>query len=155
VAIESEPDATSLRNFAPRSASRSSTMSICCLTGAKSQLALAARSTSEPISAPVIRIPESRRRSTSYRGIGIRNGGQRDKTAREAAPRRPPGNVSLVEQGEGPERLAKRDVDEVGIAGALCVDAADAAHHRHVLLAVHFPGDRLSDNSGRSLEAPE
>src|SRR3981081_211211 len=61
----------------------------------------------------------------------------------------------LVEQAERPHGRTGRDVDQIWIAGAQCVDAADAAHDRHVLLTVLLPGDRLSDDARRRLEAPQ
>src|SRR3979490_235507 len=62
---------------------------------------------------------------------------------------------SLVEQGESPQRHAGRLVLEIGVAAALRIDAAEAAHHRDILLAVLFPCYRLADDAGRRLEAPQ
>src|SRR5262245_628108 len=64
-------------------------------------------------------------------------------------------SASLVEQCEGPQRHPVRHLAEVGIAGAFRIDAADAADHCHILLAILLPGHRLADDAGWRLEAPQ
>src|SRR4051794_8584023 len=46
-------------------------------------------------------------------------------------------------------------MDEVRIRGLEHIDAAGAARHRDVLLAVALPGHRLADDAGRRLELPQ
>src|SRR5262245_63482510 len=76
----------------------------------------------------------------------------------EAAPRPPFAPfryISLVEQREGPQRYARGRVLQRRVATALRIDAAQAAHHRDVLLAVSFPRHRVTDDARGSLEAPK
>src|SRR5262249_28669726 len=61
----------------------------------------------------------------------------------------------VVEQTERPHRGTSGHVGEVGVAGAQSINAADPAHHRYILLAAVLPGDRLPDDPGRGLEAPQ
>src|SRR5262249_38932788 len=61
----------------------------------------------------------------------------------------------LLEHFEGPDAAARRNVGEIGIAGAHYVRAGGATGDGDVLLAVEFPGDRLSDDAGGGLEFPQ
>src|ERR1700675_3057456 len=63
--------------------------------------------------------------------------------------------ASWLHELEGPQSPARRHMDEVGVRRFQNIDAARAAGDRDVLLAVMFPGDRLSDNPGRGLKLPE
>src|SRR5262245_38374509 len=63
--------------------------------------------------------------------------------------------LSLVEQREGPQRRPIGHVAQVRIASTLRVHAADPADYRHILLAVLLPRDRLADDAGGGLEAPQ
>src|SRR5262245_12779145 len=61
----------------------------------------------------------------------------------------------FVEQRKRPQGNAGRQVGEVGITAALCIDAAQPAQDGDVLLAILLPGHRMADDAGRSLEAPK
>src|SRR6266568_6211379 len=62
---------------------------------------------------------------------------------------------SLLEELERPQCAACRNIREVRVWRLERVDAADAAGDRDVLFSVTFPGDRLTDDSGRRLKLPE
>src|ERR1051325_6099395 len=140
MAIGSAPSETSLRKIANLAASLSMTLSICCLTGAKSQAACAGAAMTISVTARTMRrgrpIPDTGIPNSGvlrlFLVLSVRGGG-------EIARRDLPAHPSLVEQGERPDRVARRHVAEVRIAGALRIDAADAAHHRHILLAAALP----------------
>src|SRR5499433_2391839 len=61
----------------------------------------------------------------------------------------------LLEDLEGPDAPASRNVGEIGIAGAHHIRPGGAGGDGHVLLAVELPGDRLSDDAGGGLEFPQ
>src|SRR5437879_5604468 len=60
----------------------------------------------------------------------------------------------FVEQAESPQGYAGRHVHQIGITGTKRINAANATHHRNVLLAVPLPAYRLPDDAGGRLEAP-
>src|SRR6266571_1765546 len=62
---------------------------------------------------------------------------------------------SLLEELERPQCAACRNIREVRVWRLERVDAADAAGDRDVLFSVTFPGNRLTDDSGRRLKLPE
>src|SRR5215469_9325223 len=61
----------------------------------------------------------------------------------------------LLEDLEGPDTAASGNVGEIGIASAHHIWPGGAGGDSDVLLAVEFPGDRLSDDAGGGLEFPQ
>src|SRR5262249_55927610 len=61
----------------------------------------------------------------------------------------------LLEHFEGPDAAARRNIGEMGMAGAHHIRPGGATGDSDVLLAVEFPGDRLSDDAGGGLEFPQ
>src|SRR5215469_15881393 len=61
----------------------------------------------------------------------------------------------LVEQRKCPQRTTRRHMREIWIGCFEDIHAADSAGDSDELFSVMLPRDRLSDNSGRSLELPD